>query len=85
MKLRKILAVVLVLTMCLGLFAACGKTQKGDNSNRTSQKDVPLVVGYSPFSEKFSPFFADTAYDQDVAGMTQVSLTLKLTKRMTVR
>lgn len=74
MKLRKILAVVLVLTMCLGLFAACGKTQKGDNSNRTSQKDVPLVVGYSPFSEKFSPFFADTAYDQDVAGMTQVSL-----------
>lgn len=74
MKLRKILAVVLVLTMCLGLFAACGKTQKGDNSNRTSQKDVPLVVGYSPFSQKFSPFFADTAYDQDVAGMTQVSL-----------
>lgn len=74
MKLRKILAVVLVLTMCLGLFAACGKTQNGDNSNRTSQKDVPLVVGYSPFSQKFSPFFADTAYDQDVAGMTQVSL-----------
>ena len=33
-----------------------------------------LVVGYSPFSGKFSPFFATTAYDQDVAGMTQVGL-----------
>ena len=27
-----------------------------------------------PFSEKFSPFFADTAYDQDVVGMTSVGL-----------
>ncbi len=33
-----------------------------------------LVVGYSPFSQKFTPFFADTAYDQDVAGMTQLAL-----------
>ncbi len=33
-----------------------------------------LVVGYDLFSEKFSPFFATTAYDQDVAGMTQVGL-----------
>ncbi len=30
-----------------------------------------LVVGYSYFSAKFSPFFAKTAYDQDVADMTQ--------------
>ena len=33
-----------------------------------------LVVGYDSFSEKFSPFFATTAYDQDAAGMTQVGL-----------
>ena len=33
-----------------------------------------LVVGYSPFSSKFSPFFAQTAYDQDAQGMTQVGL-----------
>ncbi len=36
--------------------------------------DTPLVVGYSPFSQKFSPFYADTAYDQDVVSMTQLSL-----------
>lgn len=35
--------------------------------------DTPLVVAYSPFSEKFSPFFADTAYDQDAVGMTQIA------------
>ncbi len=37
------------------------------------RKDT-LVVGYSPFSSKFSPFFAETAYDQDVYTMTALSL-----------
>jgi len=32
--------------------------------------ETPLVVGYDPFSEKFSPFFADTGYDVDVTKMT---------------
>ena len=31
-------------------------------------------MGYDIFSEKFSPFFAKTAYDNEVADMTQVSL-----------
>ena len=42
------------------------KDKKNDNT--------PLVVGYLPFSEKFSPFFATTGYDQDVAEMTGVML-----------
>jgi ABC-type transport system substrate-binding protein len=33
-----------------------------------------MVVGYSYFSNKFSPFFSKTGYDQDVAAMTQVGL-----------
>ncbi|MBR4394750.1 MAG: ABC transporter substrate-binding protein, partial [Oscillospiraceae bacterium] len=36
--------------------------------------DTPLVVGYSPFNSKFSPFFSETAYDQDAWSMTQISL-----------
>ncbi len=40
----------------------------------TTSGDKTLVVGYSQFSSKFSPFFATTAYDQDAAAMTQVSL-----------
>ena len=36
--------------------------------------DDVLVVGYSNFSSKFSPFFAETAYDQDAQTMTQVGL-----------
>ncbi|MBQ7160783.1 MAG: hypothetical protein IJR90_03655 [Clostridia bacterium] len=35
---------------------------------------TPLVVGYSPFSNKFSPFFSETAYDQDVWSMTALGL-----------
>ena len=33
-----------------------------------------IVVGYSNFSQKFSPFFAKTAYDRDAVDMTQVLL-----------
>jgi peptide/nickel transport system substrate-binding protein len=36
--------------------------------------DTPLVVAYSPFSQKFSPFFADSGYDQDVVAMVNISL-----------
>ena len=39
-----------------------------------SEKNDTLVVGYDYFSSKFSPFFATTAYDQDVAAMTQLGL-----------
>jgi peptide/nickel transport system substrate-binding protein len=33
-----------------------------------------LIVAYSEFNSKFSPFFAETAYDSDVAGMTQIGV-----------
>ncbi|MDY6873567.1 MAG: ABC transporter substrate-binding protein, partial [Chloroflexota bacterium] len=36
--------------------------------------DTPLVVAYQDFSQKFSPFFSDTAYDADVVSMTQIAL-----------
>ncbi len=39
-----------------------------------SGDETPMVVGYSNFNSKFSPFFAETAYDQDVSNMTQLAL-----------
>ncbi len=65
---KKILALALAIVMCFGMLAGCNKS--GD----TEENNTPLVVGYSPFSSKFSPFFAETAYDQDVASMTSISL-----------
>ena len=59
-----VVAVVLVLAIAAGIFLI---SRAGSNS-------TPLVVGYSNFSSKFSPFFATTAYDQDVASMTQISV-----------
>lgn len=64
MKGKKLLAVVLVLFLVIGGFAGCGKKEVNDT----------LVVGYDHFSGKFSPFFGTTAYDNDVAGMTQLGL-----------
>ena len=83
-KAKKLLALLLALVMVLGL-AACGggttSTPAASGSNETvsdnstgSSSDTPLVVGYLPFSSKFSPFFAETAYDQDVVSMTQLPL-----------
>lgn len=63
---KKITALLLVLVMCVGMFAACGG-KDGDD-------DKTLAVGYAPFNSKFSPFFSETAYDQDVAGMTGLGL-----------
>ena len=60
---KKLFALLLVLAMVTCLFAGC-----------KSSGDTPLVVGYSPFSSKFSPFFSETAYDQDVYAMTQIGL-----------
>jgi peptide/nickel transport system substrate-binding protein len=46
----------------------------GENLPTKSTISTPLVVAYDSFSQKFSPFFADTGYDQDVASLTQISL-----------
>jgi peptide/nickel transport system substrate-binding protein len=83
-KLTKVLALLLVLSLVVALFASC--KVKTDDPNATKDPgdntatEEPyigadtLVVGYANFSGKFSPFFATTAYDQDVAGMTSLGL-----------
>lgn len=58
-----VLAVLMLATACLGM-VGCGNNEEG----------TPLVVGYAYFNSKFSSFFAETAYDQDVAAMTQIGL-----------
>lgn len=89
-KFKKALSLLLVLTMCVLSLAACKKDKEDTTTDTTTpaptteaaatqapadtSSDTPLVVGYDPFSEKFSPFFADTGYDQDVTAITGVSL-----------
>ncbi len=46
----------------------------GENLPTAPTIDIPLVVAYSDFSQKFSPFFSETAYDADVAALTQIGL-----------
>lgn len=45
-----------------------------ETNETTEAKNDTLVVGYDYFSSKFSPFFAKTAYDVDVASITGISL-----------
>ena len=68
-SLRAIIIAVISIVFVLSA-ASCG--DNGDNgSNKTNDT---LVVAYSNFSNKFSPFFATSAYDVDVYGMTQIGL-----------
>ena len=79
----KILAALCAAVLAMGVLAGCGgsgaSSGSGDSGQasggeQTEEAGTPLVVGYSNFNSKFSPFFAETAYDQDVASMTQLPL-----------
>lgn len=84
---KRLLSILLACAMVVGL-TACGggattetapeaateeTTETAETATEKSD-DTPLVVGYAPFSSKFSPFFAETVFDQDAQTMTQVPL-----------
>lgn len=71
---KRALALILSLVMCVGLFTACGEQKNPDGNGDGESKDTPLVVGYSAFNQKFSPFFSETEYDQDVWVMTSLDM-----------
>ena len=79
-RLRKLLVLVLAMAMVLslGAFTAMAEPEDGGAAEaaeeRVVDENTPLVVGYSYFNSKFSPFFAETAYDQDVQDFTQLPL-----------
>ena len=77
-KLLKVVAFGLAMVLCLGIVAACKPAEETPTPTPAPTarpvNNTPLVVAYQEFSQKFSPFFATTGYDQDVAGMTQLSL-----------
>ncbi|MGI5887774.1 MAG: ABC transporter substrate-binding protein [Oscillospiraceae bacterium] len=75
--LKSILATVLSLILAVSMLAACGSSGSETSStsgSSDSTDETPLVIGYSNFNSKFSPFFAETQYDMDVANMTQLYL-----------
>ena len=82
-KIMKLMALVLALVMVVSMFAGC---QKADDATTTESNDVTtesnettednsdkadtLVFATATFGQKFSTFFATTAYDIDVVDLT---------------
>ena len=83
-KSSKVLAALLALIMCLGVLTACqpktttpvpAAEATAAPTDEVKASTVPLVgSGGWSFSEKFSPFFTESAYDTNVEGMTQISM-----------
>lgn len=76
---KKLLGLLLTLSIFVSVAAGCSKTPTTPSETPSETpgepgNDTPLVVGYAAFSQKFSPFFATTAYDQDASSLTQLSL-----------
>lgn len=65
MKLKKSLALILVLSMLLITFVGCGGS---------ADSDTPLVIAETDFSEKFSSFFAEAVPDQEIVDMVNTYL-----------
>ena len=61
---KKLLALLLAVSMLFGMVAMAEDAVVG----------TPLVVATDTLSEKFSPYFADTEYDQNVVEMTQLGM-----------
>ena len=88
-KRRRMLSLILASVMALSLMACGGSTgastsagagdtasaeTAAETATEAESGETPLLVGYTPFNSKFSPFFSETAYDQDVQALTQLPL-----------
>lgn len=83
---KKFLALLLATTMTVTSLTACGSkdatkdaAKQGTDATTgtdtaTGTGDKPLVVGFDEFSEKFSPFYANSVPDRDAELMTQVKI-----------
>ena len=82
-KIMKLMALVLALVMVVSMFAGCKKaddatttesndvtTESNETTENNSDKADTLVFATSTFGQKFSTFFATTAYDIDVVDLT---------------
>ena len=82
------LALIMAVVMIAGSLTACGEkssdttettvnteaSESGETETSNAEEGKTLVVGMDYFSSKFSPFFAKTSYDVNVADMTAVYL-----------
>ncbi len=71
---KRWLAVLMAAALTAGMTGTAVSAESIAEAPAEARDASTLVVGYSPFNSKFSPFFSETAYDQDVQIMTQLPL-----------
>lgn len=81
---KKFLSILLATAMTVTSLTACGSkntandetkdSTDANSTNSSTSEETPLVVGYNPFSEKFSPFFNNTESDKHAQIVTQTTI-----------
>ena len=69
---KKLLALLLVAVMLIGMAPAAFAEEAAEPAEERDAN--ALVIGTQTLSGKFTPFYADTVYDRNIADMTQISL-----------
>lgn len=69
-KFARLICLLLTAMLATGSLAACGGSK---GSGRDNEKDV-FTIATGELDNVFSPYFSTSAYDQEVWGMTQISM-----------
>lgn len=73
-RLLRIIPLFLATIMLVSAFGACGKGPDDGNKTVISNENTPLALSIGELDGVFNPFFATSAYDSTINGMTQLSM-----------
>ncbi len=79
MKLRRVLAILLVIATLVGVLAGCKKDETDDDGNSGNgtvidNETTRLVLSTSELDGVFNPFYSSSAPDGSIIGMTQIGM-----------
>lgn len=73
MKLKRVLAILLVISTLVGLLAGCKKDEQGEGVI-IDNENTRLVLSTAELDGVFNPFYSSSAADGSIIGMTQISM-----------
>ena len=74
MKLKRVLAILLVISTLVGVLAGCKRDPENEGGTVIDNETTSLVLSTSESDGVFNPFYSSSAADGSVIGMTQIGM-----------